>query len=94
MRCPEFRRAAINSAFSAMSLMMATAAIADEPKSAAVTPRQVAHCMIQRIHEDRRGDRTESYKEAFRACKQDLATEADHGATTAMNSGNDSEASK
>jgi hypothetical protein len=94
MRCSGFRSAAITSAFSAMSLMMAMSAIADEPKSAAVTPRQMAHCMIQRIHEDRRGDRSESYKEAFRACKQDLATEADHGATTAMNTGNGSEASQ
>jgi hypothetical protein len=66
-------------------MMLATAASADEPKSAAVTPRQMAHCIIQRIHEDRRGDRTESYKDAFKACKQDLAAEADRGSATAMN---------
>jgi hypothetical protein len=40
--------------------------------------------MLQRIH-DRRGDRSESYKEAFHACKQDLATEADRATATAMN---------
>jgi hypothetical protein len=94
MRCPGFRSAAITASFSAVTLMLATAALADEPKSAAVTPRQMAHCVIQRIHEDRRGDRTESYKDAFRACKQDLAAEADRGAATAMNSANDAEASR
>jgi hypothetical protein len=78
--------------------MLSTAAPAEEPKVAAVTPRQMAHCLIQRIHEDRRGERTESYKDAFKACKQDLAAEADRGTTTAMNSAensaDDSQASK
>ena len=94
MRCQAFRYAAMTSSFPAMTLMLASAAMADEPKAAAVTPRQMAHCMIQRIHEDRRGDRTESYKEAFKACRQDLAAEADRGATTAMNTAGDQQASK
>ena len=93
MRCQGFRSMAIASSFSAL-MMSTTAALAEEPKTAAITPRQMAHCMIQRIHEDRRGDRTESYKDAFKACKQDLAAEADRGSTTAMNSANDSEASR
>jgi hypothetical protein len=94
MRCQQLRSAAATSSFAAITLMVTTAAIADEPKTAAVTPRQMAHCLIQRIHEDRRGERTESYKEAFKACKQDLAAEADRSTTTAMNSANDTEASK
>jgi len=93
MRCQGFRSVAIASSFSAL-LMSTTAALADESKTAAVTPRQMAHCVIQRIHEDRRGDRTESYKDAFKACKQDLAAEADRGSATAMNSANDAEASR
>jgi hypothetical protein len=94
MRCQGLRSAAIASSFSSIMMMSATAAWADEPKSAAVTPRQMAHCIIQRIHEDRRGERTESYKEAFKACKQDLAAEADRGAATAMNAANDAEAAR
>jgi hypothetical protein len=93
MRCKEIRSAAMTSSFASLTFLMASAAIADDSKPA-VTPHQMAHCMIQRIHEDRRGDRTESYKEAFKACKQDLSAEADRGTTTAMNSGNDTEASK
>ena len=94
MWCQGFRSAALTHSFSAVIFVTATAAMAGEPKIAAVTPRQIAHCMIQRIHEDRRGDRTESYKEALKACKQDLGAEGDHGAATAMNTANDSEASK
>lgn len=93
MRCQGISKAA-TSPFVALGLVLASAAIADEPKTAAVTPRQMAHCLIQRIHEDRRGERTESYKDAFKACKEDLAAEADRGTTTAMNSGNAAEASK
>ena len=93
MRCQGFRSVAIATCFSAL-LMLTTAASADEPKTAAVTPRQMAHCVIQRIHEDRRGDRTESYKDAFKACKQDLAAEADRGSATAMNSASDAEGSR
>jgi hypothetical protein len=93
MRCQEFRSAAITSSFATITLLMTAASLADETKTAA-TPRQIAHCMIQRIHEDRRGDRTESYKDALKACKQDLAAETDRGTTTAMNSGNDAEPAK
>jgi hypothetical protein len=74
--------------------MLATAVHADEPKSAAITPRQIAHCMIQRIHEDRRGERTESFKDALKACKQDPAVDADRDTATAMNAASDTEASK
>jgi hypothetical protein len=94
MQCQGIRSAAIATSFSCITMMLATAAWADGPKSAAVTPRQMTHCIIQRIHEDRRGERTESYKDAFKACKQDLAAEADRGAATAMNAANDAEAAR
>jgi hypothetical protein len=76
-----------------ITLMLATAVHAEEPKSTPVTPRQIAHCLVQRIHEDRRGERSESYKDALKACRQDAA-DADRNTTTAMNSANDTEASK
>ena len=91
MQCKEIRRFANYSLMAAIGLVTAGAAFADQPKPA-ITPHQMAHCVLQRIHEDRRGDRTESYKEAFHACKQDLAAEADRGTATAMN--NDSPPSK
>ena len=92
MRCQGLRNTA-RASFAA-TLMLTTAALADPARTVAVTPRQMAHCLIQRIHEDRRGERTESYQDALRACKQDLAAEANRGTTTAMNSANDTEASK
>lgn len=95
MRCQGISHAGTTPIFAAVTLMLTSAALADEPKAAPITPRQIAHCMIQRIHEDRRGDRTESYKDAFRACKEDLAAEADRGSATAMNSAaNGTEADK
>lgn len=93
MRCQNVRSAAITSSFATITFLMANAALANDTKTT-VTPRQMAHCLIQRIHEDRRGERTESYKDAFRACKEDLAAESDRSTTTAMNSGNDTEAAK
>jgi hypothetical protein len=83
MRCQKARRLANISSVTA-GIFLASAALADPPKPAPITPHQMAHCMLQRIH-DRRGDRSESYKEAFHACKQDLATEADRATATAMN---------
>jgi hypothetical protein len=93
MRCQGLRSAAIAASVSSI-LTLAAPAWADEPKSAAITPRQMAHCVIQRIHEDRRGERTESYKDAFKACKQDLAAEAERGTATAMNAANDAQAAR
>jgi len=94
MRCREFQSAVTTSSFAAMTLMLTSVAMAEEPKTAVVTQHQMAHCLIQRIHEDRRGARTESYKDAFRACKQDLAGEADRATPTALTAANDVEASK
>lgn len=93
MRCQEIRRSASRSSIGAAGMLLASAAFADTPpKPAPITPHQMAHCVLQRIHEDRRGDRNESYKDAFHACRQGLAAEADRSTATAMN--NDSRASK
>jgi len=55
-------------------------AYAAEDSGSAVTPRQLAHCMLKRM----RASQTESYREAFRACKDQLdLTRAD--IATAMN---------
>lgn len=61
--------------------LLTTPAMAQEPKDSAATPRQVAHCMMKRL----RADRGESYRDAFRVCKQELAAESDRNADTAMN---------
>ena len=94
MRSPMCRHVIAAGSLPAVALALSTVALSDEPKSAAVTPRQMAHCVIQRIHENRRGDRTESYKEVFRACKQDLEAEVDHGPQTAMNRGTETKTPK
>ena len=80
--------------FAPIALMLATAVHAEEAKTASVTPRQIAHCLVQRIHEDRRGERSESYKDALRACRQDLAAGADRNTATAMNAAEATQASK
>jgi hypothetical protein len=77
-----------SSAFIALMLaaaaipLAATPALAQEPRDSAATPRQVAHCMMKRL----RADRGESYRDAFKVCKQQLAAEPDRNADTAMNS--------
>jgi hypothetical protein len=50
-------------------MLLAAPAMADDSKAPSMTPRQMAHCVMQRMHEDR----TESYKEAIKSCKQDFA---------------------
>jgi hypothetical protein len=54
---------------------------AQELQSASFTPREMAHCMMKRF----RANHSESYREAYKACKEefDLA-QADRG-ETAMN---------
>ena len=73
-------------AFAALMLAAAmptlsTPVFAQEPKESAATPRQVAHCMMKRL----RADRGESYRDAFKTCKQELAAEPDRNPDTAMN---------
>jgi hypothetical protein len=94
MRYQEFR-CAVNTAAAALGLMIMTLpAMADEASGRAITPRQIAHCMMQRLHDDRRGDRSESYRDAYKACKEGLTAAADLGAATVMNTANGTIASK
>jgi hypothetical protein len=52
----------------AVGLVTSVPAFADDSKSPAVTPRQLAHCMIKRV----RSSNSESYRDAYRACKDQL----------------------
>jgi hypothetical protein len=49
----------------AVSLVASAPAFAGDATSPAFTPRQMAHCMMRRL----RANSTESYREAFKACK-------------------------
>jgi len=82
---PGFQHA-VNLSSPAIALMLlAMPALAQEPKDSVSTPHQVAHCIMKRL----RADRTESYRDAFKNCKQDLAATPDHKVDTAMNTPND-----
>jgi hypothetical protein len=71
------------------AMLLATPAMADDSKNPAITPRQMAHCVMQRMHEDR----TQSYKEAFKSCRQDFAAvEAERVASN--NTGSEVETAK
>ena len=73
-------------------MLAATPALSGEPKDSAnaATPRQVAHCMMKRL----RADRSESYRDAFKTCKQELTAESDRNAATAMNSSDEAATTK
>jgi hypothetical protein len=64
-----------------VALLMSTIAVGTELESPAVTPRAMAHCMMKRL----RANNTESYRDAFKACKEKFATaQADRSTETAM----------
>jgi hypothetical protein len=71
------------------AMLLATPAMADDSKNPAITPRQMAHCVMQRMHEDR----TQSYKEAFKSCRQDFAA-VDAERVASNNTGSDLETAK
>ncbi len=48
-----------------ISLVGAAPALAGELSSPAFTPRQMAHCMMQRL----RANNAESFRDAFKGCK-------------------------
>jgi hypothetical protein len=50
-----------------------------------IDPREVAHCMVSRM----KANRGESYREAFKVCKQQLdPSNREANGTTAMNTAN------
>ncbi len=50
----------------------------------ALNPRQVAHCMLSRM----KANQSESYREAFKVCKQQTDPTSRDAGTTAMNGTN------
>lgn len=53
----------------ATGLITGAPVFAEELKSPAFTPREMAHCVMQRL----RANAAESYRGAFKACKQEFA---------------------
>jgi hypothetical protein len=61
----------------ATGLVTSAPVFADDSKSAALTPRQLAHCMLKRV----RANSAESYRDAYKACKDQLeSAQSDHAA--------------
>jgi hypothetical protein len=65
----------------ALGLASSAPAFAGDLNSPAVTPRQMAHCMMKRV----RTNATESYRDAFKACKSQFdSVRSERPADTAM----------
>ena len=63
----------------AISLVASAPAFAGDLKSPAFTPRQLAHCMMKRA----RANSAESYRDAYRACKDQFeSAQSDRAADT------------
>jgi hypothetical protein len=63
----------------AVSLVASVPVFADDLKSPAVTPRELAHCMMKRL----RANTSESYRGAFKACREQFASEQVESARSA-----------
>lgn len=71
----------------AILLVITMPAVAGDGKNSAVTPRQMANCMVKRM----KASRTESYRDAFNGCKEQFASaQRDRTPESAMNSVNNS----
>jgi hypothetical protein len=53
----------------ATGLVTAVPVFAEDFKSPAFTPREMAHCVMQRL----RANAAESYRSAFKTCKEEFA---------------------
>jgi hypothetical protein len=63
----------------AISLVASAPAFAGDLKSPAFTPRQLAHCMMKRA----RANSAESYRDAYKACKDQFESmQSDRAADT------------
>ena len=66
----------------AASLVASVPVLADDVKPSAVTPRELAHCMMKRL----RANTAESYHVAFKACREQFdSARSDRPTDTAMN---------
>jgi hypothetical protein len=64
----------------AVALLISTTAVSEDLK-ASFTPREMAHCMMKRL----RAHNNESYRDAYKTCKQQFdSAEADRATETAM----------
>jgi hypothetical protein len=64
-----------------IAMLISAAALGDDLKNASFTPREMAHCMMKRL----RAHNSESYRDAFKTCKQQFDTaEAARSTETAM----------
>jgi hypothetical protein len=66
-------------AVSAICLTLGLPAYAADHSGPNISSRQLAHCMLKKM----RASQTESYRDAFKACRDQLDPQRD--ATTAMN---------
>lgn len=74
------RRASVVMAI-VIALLMATVAAGTDRESPALTPRAMAHCMMKRL----RANNSESYRDAFKACKEQFAAaQANRSSETAI----------
>jgi hypothetical protein len=64
-----------------LSLLVTLPAAADDSKSANPTSRQMAHCVMARV----KTTPSESYKVAFKACRDQFGAANDARTQTAMN---------
>jgi hypothetical protein len=67
----------------ATGLVTSAPVFADDSKSPALTPRQLAHCMLKRV----RANSAESYRDAYKACKDQLESAQSDRAADAMTAG-------
>ena len=70
--------------------LMAVPAPAEESRKASFTPREMAHCMMKRF----RADHAESYRDAYKACKEQFDLAQADRSETAMNEALAAERSK
>jgi hypothetical protein len=64
-----------------LGLLISLPASADDTKNSNPTPRQMAHCMMARV----KLDRNESYKSAFKACREEFESQPSPQVVNAMN---------
>jgi hypothetical protein len=64
----------------AVSLVASVPVFADDLKPPTATPRELAHCMMKRL----RANAAESYRGAFKACREQLDSARSDRSDTAM----------
>ena len=69
---------------------IAVPTLAEELQKASFTPREMAHCMMKRF----RADHSESYRDAYKACKEQFDLAQADRSETAMNEALAAERSK